>query len=163
MICRNAEDMQSAIQSNGGIRGVATVPKPFPKWDGVSFINNIQMNTEGMRVWRAYRVGDGKEVQYSNFALKENIELPSLVKITDVPRDNLIFCNVIPRKQQTIKEKIWENSNNEEARDTDEDTLFTCPEDGCVKTFQRFYPSRNIRMLADIVMSLKERLFLIKQ
>ena len=64
------------------------------------------MNTEGMRVWRAYGVGDGKEVQHSNFALKENIELPSLVKITDVPRDNLIFCNVIPRKQQTVKEKI---------------------------------------------------------
>ena len=139
--------MQSAIQSNGGIRGVATVlcgsltipdPKPFPKWDGVSFINDIQMNTEGMRVWRAYGVGDGKEVQHSNFALKENIELPSLVKFTDVPRDNLIFCNVIPRKQQTVKEKIGENSNNEEASDTDEDTLFTCPEDGCVRTFQRF-------------------------
>ena len=30
-------------------------------------------------------VGDGKEVQHSNFALKENIELPSPVKITDVP------------------------------------------------------------------------------
>ena len=64
------------------------------------------MNTEGMRVWRAYGVGDGKEVQHSNFALKENIELPSLVKITDVPRDNLIFCNVIPRKQQTVKKKL---------------------------------------------------------
>ena len=143
----NAEDMQSAIQSNGGIRGVATVlcgsltipdPKPFPKWGGVSFINDIQMHTEGMRVWRAYGVGDGKEVQHSNFALKENIELPSLVKITDVLRDNLIFCNVIPRKQQTVKEKIGENSNNEEASDTDEDTLFTCPEDGCVRTFRRF-------------------------
>ena len=69
----NAEDMQSAIQSNSGIRGVATVlcgsltipdPKPFPKWDGVSFINDIQMNTEGMRVWRDYGVGDGKEVQH---------------------------------------------------------------------------------------------------
>ena len=87
---------------------------------------------ESLRCWRC------KEVQYSNFALKENIELPSLVKITDVPIDNLIFCNVIPRKQQTVKEKIGENSNNEEASDTDEDTLFTCPEDGCVRTFQRF-------------------------
>ena len=77
-------------------------------------------------------------MEHSNFALKENIELPLLVKITDVRRDNLIFCNVIPRKQQTVKEKIGENSNNEEASDTDEDTLFTCPEDGCVRTFQRF-------------------------
>ena len=142
-----AEDMQLAVQSNGGIRGVTTVlwgsltipdPQAFPKWDGVSFINDIQMKTEGMKVWRAYGVGDGKEVQYSNFALKENIELPSLVKITDVPRENLLFCNVILRKQQTVKEKTGENSNNEEGSDTDEDTLFTCPEDGCVKTFQRF-------------------------
>ena len=141
--------MQSAIQSSGGIRAVATVlcgsltipdPKPFPKWDRVSFINDIQMNTEGMKVWRAYGVGDGKEVQYSNFVLKENVDLPSLVKITDVPTDHLIFCNVIPRKQQTVKEKggHGENSNNEKASDTDKDTLFTCSEDGCIKTFQRF-------------------------
>ena len=110
----NAEDMKSAIQSHGGIRGVVTVlcgsltipdPKPFPKWDGVSFINDIQMNTEGMRVWRAYGVGDGKEVQHSNFALKENIELPSLVKITDVPRDNLIFCNVKYRGNSKLLKK----------------------------------------------------------
>ena len=95
----NAEDMQSEIQYNSSIRDVATIlcgsltipdPKPFPKWDGVSFINDIQMNTEGMKVLRAYRVGDGKEVQYSNFALKENIELPSLVKITNVP--NIFQC-----------------------------------------------------------------------
>ena len=87
------------------------------------------MKTEGMKVWRAYGVGDGKEVQYSNFALKENIELPSLVKITDVPRENLLFCNVIPTKQQTVKEKTGENANNEEGSDTDEDALFTCPEE----------------------------------
>ena len=96
------------------------------------------MNTEGMKVWRAYGVGDGEDVQYSNFALKEYIELPLLFKITNVPRDNLIFWNVIPRKQQTVKENVRENSKNEEASDTDEATLLTCSEDGCVKTFHRF-------------------------
>ena len=54
-----AEEMQLAVQSNGGIRGVTivlwgslTIPNPqaFPKWDGVSFINDIQMKTEGMKV-----------------------------------------------------------------------------------------------------------------
>ena len=104
----NAEDVQSAIQSNGGVHGVATVlcgsltipdPKPFPKWDGVSFINDIQMKGEEMKVWRAYGVGDGKEVQYSNFALNEKTELLSLAKITDVAKDNLIFRTVILRKR----------------------------------------------------------------
>ncbi len=131
----------------GGVHGVATVlwgsltipdPKPFPKWDGVSFINDIQMKSEGMKVWRAYGVGDGKEVRYSNFALKEKTELPSLTKITDVAKDNLIFRTVIPRKRQNVEENIGGNSNKEESSDTDEDTLFTCPEDGCVKAFQRF-------------------------
>ena len=143
----NAEDMQSAIQSNGGVYGAATVlcgsqtipdTKPFPKRDGVSFINDIQMKSEGMKVWRAYGVGDGKDVRCSNFALKEKTELPSLAKITDVEKDNLIFRTVIPRKRQNFEENIGGNSNKEESSDIDEDTLFTCPEDGCVKAFQRF-------------------------
>ena len=38
----------------------------------------------------------------------------------------------------SLKSKARMASTDEESGDTDEDTLFTCPEDGCVKTFQRF-------------------------
>ena len=44
--------------------GVLTIPdpNPFPKWEGVSLINNIEMKTKEMNVWRAYDVGDGKNL-----------------------------------------------------------------------------------------------------
>lgn len=144
----NAEDMKSAIESNGGVYGVAAVlcgplnipdPNPFPKWDGISLINDIQFNSEEMKVWKAYNVGNGKDVPYSNFALKEGIEMPSLTKITDVPNIKLAFVEVTPRKHQAAKDaKKSTDDDSDESQDTDDDTLFTCSEEGCVKTFQRF-------------------------
>ena len=143
----SAQDMKSAIESNGGVRGVATIlcgpltipdPSPFPKWEGISLINDIQFKTEEMKVWRAYDVGHSKSVPYSNFTLTKKTELPSLTKITDVPSTNLVFCEVTPRKCHVAKDKDTKTSADDDSSDTDEDTLFTCPEDGCVKTFQRF-------------------------
>ena len=61
--------MKLAMESNDGVRGVAAIlcrplsipdPDPFPKWERISFINDIQFKTEEMKVWRAYGVGDGK-------------------------------------------------------------------------------------------------------
>ena len=144
----NAQDMKSAIESNGGVYGVAAVlcgplnipdPNPFPKWDGISLINDIQFNSEEMKVWKAYNVGNGKDVPYSNFPLKEEIEMPSLTKITDVPNIKLAFVEVTPRKHQAAKDaKKSTDDDSDESHDTDDDTLFTCSEEGCVKTFQRF-------------------------
>ena len=91
-----------------------------------------------MKVWRAYDVGHGKSVPYSNFTLTRKTELPSLTKITDVPSNNLVFCDVTPRKCHVAKDKDKKTSADDDSSVTDEDTLFTCPEDGCLKTFQRF-------------------------
>ena len=51
-----------------------TVSAPQPagklttvKWEGVSFINNIAYTKEGLHVWRAYGIGPGKFVPWSNF------------------------------------------------------------------------------------------------
>jgi hypothetical protein len=74
----SAQDMKSDIESNGGVRGVATIlcgpltipdPSPFLKWEGVTLINDIQFKIEEMKIWRAYDVGHGKSVPYSNFTL----------------------------------------------------------------------------------------------
>ena len=52
----NAEDIKSAIESSGGVRGVGTVlcghltipdPNPFPKWESISLINNIRLESRG--------------------------------------------------------------------------------------------------------------------
>ena len=64
-----------------------------------------------MRACLSYgRVISSAEDMHS--AIPLNIELPSLFKITDVPKDNLIFYNFIQRKQTNFERKKWEQANN---------------------------------------------------
>ena len=94
----NAQDMKSAIESNGGVYGVSAIlcgplnipdPNPFPKWYGISLMNDIQLNSEEMKVWKAYNVGNGKDVPYSNFPLKEGLKCCHLQRLPMFPTLNL--------------------------------------------------------------------------
>ena len=143
----NAEEMKLAIESSGGVRGVATIlcgpliipdPNPFPKWDGVSLLNDIKFYSEEMRIWRAYGVGDGKVIPYSDFHLKGIIELPFFGKASDIAISDLSFSELTPRRRQVGECTSETVASAESNSETDDDTLFTCPEEGCVKTFQRF-------------------------
>ena len=103
-----------------------------------------------------------KKFSISNFALKENIELPSLVKITDVPRDNLIICNVIGNSK-LLQKKLGKILITRK-RVTQTKIRFSLVQRmDVLRRSNDFHTSRNIRMLADIIMSLKEILFLVKQ
>ena len=71
----NAAQMKEAIESNSGIPGVivkyASMPdssrdKAMIKWDGISTLNNFQFEPNGIRVWRAYKVGSGKLEPWSS-------------------------------------------------------------------------------------------------
>ena len=60
----NAEQMKTAMESNGGVHGLSVVlggslqvPEKWGKWDGVSLINDIVYKKRNMEVWRAYDVG----------------------------------------------------------------------------------------------------------
>ncbi|CAB3988102.1 SURP and G-patch domain-containing 1, partial [Paramuricea clavata] len=145
----NAAQMKTAIESVGGVRSVRavlcgplTIPDagPFGRWEGVSFINDIEFKDEHMKVWRAYGVGVGKEITYSNFQSKTSPAaelMPSFSKLEDASDPNLTFCDVTPR--HNVKKRTTEATakSPDESSDTD-DNLFTCSEVGCVKTFQRF-------------------------
>lgn len=142
----NAEQMKDAITSDGGVRGVSVVlcgavqiPKadPFPKWPGVSLINDIVFKDREMKVWRAYGVGEGKAVPYSQFFSKSAPKLPELSKIQDATQAPT-FCDVTPRKIGKQKQTKESTHNEDNSSDADEGSLFTCSEEGCVKTFKRF-------------------------
>ncbi|CAH3162323.1 unnamed protein product [Pocillopora meandrina] len=70
-----ASQMLEAISSFDGVAGVQAMncsPPTSPlrtsiKWEGVSFISNIQHDEECLRVWKAYKIGPGKLVPYSKF------------------------------------------------------------------------------------------------
>ena len=81
-----ASQTKNAIESSGGVPGVrvslcATQELPMPasvKRDGVSFINNIEYGSEGMKVWRSYAVGPGKFLSWSRFHIPESYFVPVL-------------------------------------------------------------------------------------
>ena len=37
------------------------------KWPGISKLNNFEFSSDGVRVWRAYQVGEGKFFPWSEF------------------------------------------------------------------------------------------------
>ena len=72
---QNAKDFKGAMLSNGGLNGVrvalvdvVTEGKcvlPQVKLAGVSSLNNFQYNEQGVTVWRAFQVGQGKPINQS--------------------------------------------------------------------------------------------------
>ena len=149
----NAEQMKTAMESNGGVRGLSrglsvvlggslqVLEKYVPeKWDGVSLINDIVYKKRNMEVWRAYDVGTGKKIPNTKFESTKSsssITLPTLNKIQNsdkIPE----FCDVVARKSRKQKETKTDAESYSDESESDDDTLFTCSEEGCVKSFQRF-------------------------
>ena len=95
-----ASQMLEAINSFDGVAGVHAMiynPPTSPlrtsiKWEGVSFISNIQYDEECLRVWKAYKIGPGELVPYSKFNCPS--ELPSLSSSSD----NSVKVNFVPIK-----------------------------------------------------------------
>ena len=81
-----------------------TIPKLVSlKWDGVSFINNIEYGHEGMRVWRSYVVGPGKFLPWSEFDFPENHSVPvlNILKEAKVPKAELTPVKARRKSAQT--------------------------------------------------------------
>ena len=145
-----ASQMLEAINSFRGVSGVkvkvcnpppSTVRKPL-KWEGVSFISNIQYSEDCLRVWRAYNTGPGKCLPWSKFNVPDKDEVPSLLSSTD---DSDSEVNFVPVKLRRAK-KATPAAQEQDTVDDDADAsssvlpdsaspnLFACPEEGCIKT-----------------------------
>ena len=134
--------MRDAILSSGGVPGVnvalcKTVQVPTvlsSKIEGISQLSNVEYKEEGLLLWRAYGIGDGKLIP------TDKLHCPSpsdLLTLTGVTRSySSAFTSV---KGRCIKASLRdpdpplhieeENSNA---------AIFSCPEEGCVKTFERY-------------------------
>ena len=69
-----AEQFQEAMLSHGGVPGarIALLPdlvrdKSSTKWPGISKVNNFEFTCDGVKVWRAYNVGEGNLFPWSKF------------------------------------------------------------------------------------------------
>ena len=102
-----AEQMKSAMESSGGVPGVRVmlcgsqdILKPVAvKREGMSFINNIEYGSDGMRVWRSYAVGPGKVLPWNHFKLPERYSAPVLNLLEDATSPKATFTALTPRQK----------------------------------------------------------------
>ena len=146
------EQMKNAVESSGSMPGVRVmlcdtqnIPMSVPvKWEGFSFIHNIEYGNEGMRVWRSYAVGTGKFLPWSQFDFPENYSVPmrTILKEARDPKAAITARRKPPQTQQgeeQLTSGVGEASDEQSEDDMEcHCKLFACPEEGCAKSFQRF-------------------------
>ena len=136
------EQMRDAILSSGGVPGVnvalcetVQVPKVLSsKIEGISQLSNVEYKEEGLLVWRAYGIGDGKLIPTDKLHCPSLSDLPTLTGVTR--SYSSAFTSV---KERRIKASVRDPDppvNMEE--EGSNAAIFSCPEEGCVKTFMRY-------------------------
>ena len=111
---------------------------PSLKVEGVSLLNNIKYEDDGIRVWRAYGIGSGKLIKLHYPSVTE---LPTL---TATYTHTSMFASIKPRG---TAQHVPRDRANDEQVDLDthtngnftstQEAVFACPEEGCTRTFIR--------------------------
>ena len=94
------------------------------KQKNFSLFHNFQYESKGVRVWKAYSIGKGKLVPYSE--IFETHQGPTSMAVAD----NQTFFSV-----GTVRS--YQEKSTDERED---DELHECPEPGCPKTFESMDP-----------------------
>ena len=96
------------------------------KIEGFGKLHNIQFEENGIRVWRSYRVGRGKEVPFD--------ELVSLSE----GNTGLVVGEEFFHSRDTRVYKCQDTSTESSVLSDSEIDMFECSEPGCVKSFKTF-------------------------
>ncbi|XP_031562195.1 uncharacterized protein LOC116297995 [Actinia tenebrosa] len=142
-----AKQLESAILSNGGVKGVRVVSlqsiansqETTQKIPNISKLNKFEfLSGEKIKVWRAYGIGTGKVIR---------IEKPSTTEANHKwlsssfsPGEFKYFTPQTTRKTQseTLTEPAEKNVEPEDmSTDHTSQALFSCPHDGCFRFFQK--------------------------
>ena len=137
--------MKDAILSSGGVSAVnvtvcesiAAPNMPSLKVEGVSLLNNIKYEDDGIHVWKAYGIGSGKliKLQYPSVS-----ELPTL---TATQTHASTFTSVKPRRTNVPPHDKANDHQVDQDNLTDDnftdpqEAIFACPEEGCTRMFLR--------------------------
>ena len=143
-----AVQMKDAILPSGGVPAVAVTlcealkPSKLPllKIDGISFLNNMEYEKDGIRVWKAYGIGPGKLIPFSKVQTPSSSEIPTVDITSADPSSFASLKSRHLRQGEKSKEDSETQPNEGSASDFDEDatnSVFTCPDEGCTQTFLR--------------------------
>ena len=96
-----------------------------------------------LRFWKAYGIGPGKCIQLTKLGIPPMVPIPDLVKCDGdiakpTPKAHFIKIKsrLLPRSDDSQK---CSDTEEEPRTDTRPVPLFSCPEEGCVKEYQRYY------------------------
>ena len=144
-----ASQMVDAMHSSGGVAGlcvrlcgrVLSSPVPQIKLDGVSTIANVEYSDTFMRVWKAYGMGPGKKITFSKLNLPADLQTASLSPRCSAEAISAQFCTVKSRRAAS-------NPSAPEGKvhgipSTSGSGLYPSPEEGCIKSYQRFSSLQN--------------------
>lgn len=147
----SASDMKAAILSSGGVPAVNVVvsgppdDSEFPKVEikGVSFYTNVEYTRGGFKVWKAYNIGKGKVIPRNKFSIT-SLSVPQLTNLDVGSQESQSeFLTVKSKKKGEEEENNFHSesppvSTEDIVDDQNESHLFSCPEPGCIKRYQRF-------------------------
>ena len=134
--------MRDAIISFGGVPGVnialcETVQVPTvlsSKIEGIIQLSNVEYKEEGLLVLRAYGIGGGKLIPTDKLHCPSPSDLPTLTGVTR--SHSSAFTSV---KERPIKASVRDPDPPMHFEEEDSNVaIFSCSEEGCVKTFERY-------------------------
>ena len=112
------------------------------KLDSVSVISNIEYSSESLRVWRAYGIGTGKKIPRAKLDVSQVEQFLNHVECDSNPANGTreAYFHKFKSRAKSSLEDAAKNSDTEAEPATNASScpLFSCPEEGCIKTYQRF-------------------------
>ena len=118
---------------------------PPVKWEGVSLLYNFKYEESGILAWRAFNVGPGKLIPWSQF--EGVLQIPEVLEVLDPPSQTTpSFKSSRHRHVKKSSKRDPEATNETTSQDQDDDDsendqaslLFPCPEEGCINAYSHF-------------------------
>ena len=149
-----AEQMLLAMESSGGVPSLRVtlcgpqfpVKLPVFKWDGVSFLNNTDYTRDRIRIWRAYNVGKGKFILWSEFNIQKNYVCPKVNTVKEANHASHISFYVVKarRSSEPLPDPLHavesqQSTVDHDKSDLEDESLLFCQEEGCIRSFQRLF------------------------
>ena len=95
----------------------------------------MEYGNDGIRVWKAYGIGPGKLIPVNKVQSPSSSEILTVV-ITSAHPNTFASIKARPTEKRGEESEKQPNEDCESAAEEDaQDTIFTCPDEGCVKTF----------------------------
>ena len=104
----------------------------------------MEYTKDGIRVWKAYNVGKGKFIPWSEFNIQKNYVCPKLNTVREANHAPHISFNVVkarrssePLPDPSPAVESQQSTVDDDSSDLEDESLFFCQEEGCIRSFQR--------------------------